>query len=190
MSRSAALCALLAASILSGCVRVSTTDRAHHAMNAAPPSGARPAIIARGEGEHLLLLGRRDLYITVDPRTVGSTTLMAGLSDIAPGDSIGVHRHLGEDEILFIHRGTVEVRLGDETRQVGVGGTVFIPRGTWIGVRALGTDTATTFFVFNTPAFEKCLRARSVRPGEPYVPLSRTARQAVQRECHEERKAG
>jgi quercetin dioxygenase-like cupin family protein len=115
---------------------------------------------------------------------------MTGLSDIAPGDSIAIHKHLGEEEILFIHRGTADVTLGEETRRAGAGATVFIPRGTWIGLRAVGPDTVTTVFVFNKPAFEKCLRARSVRPGERYVPPSGRALEALQRECHQVRKSG
>ena len=136
-----------------------------------------------------MLLGRKPLYITVDPLTVGSSTLMAGWSDIPPGDSIGLHKHMGEDEILFVYRGTVDVTLGDANKRATAGATVFIPRGTWIGVHTFGADTATTFFVFNAPGFEKCLRARSSRPGEHYTPPSTRAMQDIQRDCHEVRKA-
>lgn len=149
----------------------------------------RPVILARGEGEHRLMQGRRPVYILVDSLTAGSPTLVAGLSDMLPGDSIPVHKHLGEEEILFVHRGTVDVTLGEQTRQVSSGGTVFIPRGTWVGVRVVATDTATVLFVFNAPGYEKCLRAQSSRPGERYIPPSAEALQAVRRECHQVRKA-
>ena len=105
------------------------------------------------------------------------------------GDSIPVHKHLGEEEILFVHRGTVFVTLGEQTQQVGSGGTVFVPRGTWVGVRVAGRDTATILFVFNAPGYEKCLRAQSSRPGERYVPPSTETLQAVRRDCHQVRKA-
>lgn len=166
------------------------SSRVAHGGGADSIDGGRPAILARGEGEHRLLQGYRPLFITVDPLTVGSPTLMAGLSDIAPGDSIPVHKHLGEEEILFIHRGAVEVTLGDETRPAAAGATVFIPRGTWVGLRVVGTDTATTLSVFSTPAFEKCLRAQSVRPGESFVRPSAKALEAARHECHQVRKAG
>jgi hypothetical protein len=65
-----------------------------------------------------------------------------------------------------------------------------IAGGTWVGLRSVGPDTATAVFVFNTPAFEKCLRARSVRPGERYTPPTGAAYEVVQRDCHEMRKGG
>lgn len=187
MNRLTGTCALAVATALVACSQ-SSDSREHAAAEAEPLNGGRPAIFARGEGEHLLMVGRRPLYITVDPATTGSPTLMAGVSDIAPGDSIPVHKHLGEEEILFIHRGTVVVMLGEQTRQVGAGATVFIPRGTWIGVRTVGPDTATTFFVFNAPAYEKCLRAQSSRPGQPYTPPAAETMEAMRRECHQVRK--
>jgi uncharacterized RmlC-like cupin family protein len=187
MTRDVLSCAILLATLLGGCAQSQPAGQPVHLADA-PTTNAHPAVIARGEGEYRLLLGRKPLYITVDPTIVGSPTLMSGWSDIAPGDSIGTHKHLNEEEILFIHRGTVDVTLGDRTQRTGIGATVFIPRGTWVGLRSVGPDTATAVFVFNTPAFEKCLRARSVRPGERYVPPTGAAYEAVQRECHEMRK--
>ncbi len=55
------------------------------ASNAASHSGnpsydaARPVILARGEGEHRLMQGRRPVYILVDSVTAGSSTIVAGL---------------------------------------------------------------------------------------------------------------
>jgi len=163
------------------------------ASNAASHSGnpsydaARPVILARGEGEHRLMQGRRPVYILVDSVTAGSSTIVAGLSDMVPGDSIPVRKHLSEEEILFVHRGTVDVALGERTRQVSSGAAVFVPRGTWVGVRVVGTDTATVLFVFNAPGYEKCLRAQSSRPGDRYVAPSAEALQVVRRECHQVR---
>jgi oxalate decarboxylase/phosphoglucose isomerase-like protein (cupin superfamily) len=128
--------------------------------------------------------GTRPLFIVADSATVGSRTLVAGYEEVPPGDSGRVHMHLEEDEILFVHRGEMEIRLGDSTYRAAAGATVFVPRRTWIGFRTTGSDTAGFFFVFNTPAFEKCLRAQSSPVGEPYVPLSEEASRRLGRECH------
>src|SRR5215218_8435552 len=72
----------------------------------------RPAVLSRGEGEARMLQGRKPIWIKVDPQTLGSRTLTVGMEDMPPGDSIGVHKHLQEDEVVFVHRGKVEITLG------------------------------------------------------------------------------
>lgn len=143
----------------------------------------RPTVFARGEGEQRLMRGSRPLFIVADSATVGSRTLVAGYEDVPPGDSGRTHMHLHEDEMIFVHRGHLNIALGDSIYRAAAGATVFIPRGTWIGFRTAGTDTAGFFFVFNTPAFEKCLRALSARPGERYAPLAPAAMARVSQEC-------
>jgi hypothetical protein len=79
-----------------------------------PSSGfGQPAVLARHEGEARMLQGRKPIWIKVDPQTLGSRTLMVGMEDMPPGDSIGVHKHLQEDEVVFVRRAEVEVTLGD-----------------------------------------------------------------------------
>lgn len=191
MWRAAVVRAWLAAFVLlSGCRRASVPGDVASASGAGAGSFGRPTVFARGEGDRLMMRGSRPLFITADSATVGSRTLTAGYEDVPPGDSVRVHKHLGEDEIVFIHRGVVELTLGEGTRRAEAGATVFIPRGTWIGMRAVGPDTAGFFFVFNTPAFEKCLRMLSARPGEPYRPPAADVVARVGHECHLVLKSG
>ena len=131
-----------------------------------------------------MMRGTRPLFIVVDSVTVGSRALVAGYEDVPPGDSGRTHMHLEEDEIIFVHRGELEILLGDSTYRAAAGATAFIPRRTWISFRSVGADTAGFLFVFNAPGFEKCLRALSSGPGETYVPLSSEAMAPVSRECH------
>ncbi len=149
----------------------------------------RPAVLARNDGEARMLQGRKPIWIKVDPQTVGSRTLTVGTEDMPPGDSIGVHKHLQEDEVVFVHRGEVEVTLGDSIVRAVAGATVFIPRGTWIGFRVRGPDTATIVFAFNAPGFEKCLRFLSAPVGTAFVPPPARAVAAARRECHQVRRA-
>ena len=128
--------------------------------------------------------GSRPLFILADSATVGSRTLTAGYEDVPPGDSGRTHKHLEEEEIIFVHRGVLDILLGDSTYRVGPGATDFIPRGTWISFRTVGSDTAGFFFVFNAPGFEKCLRMLSARPGERFIPPERITMQQVGDECH------
>ena len=93
--------------------------------------------------------------------------MVLGSSDLPPGDSIAVHRHLQEDEIIMIHSGTARVQLGREHYTATAGGTVYIPQGTCVAVVNIGPDTLVNFFIFSSPGFEQVLRDVSSRVGEP-----------------------
>jgi oxalate decarboxylase/phosphoglucose isomerase-like protein (cupin superfamily) len=93
--------------------------------------------------------------------------MILGSSDLPPGDAIVVHRHLREDEIIFITRGTARVQLGAQFYTAGPGATVFIPQGTCIAVSNIGGDTLSNVFIFSAPGFEQVLRAVSSPAGAP-----------------------
>ena len=145
----------------------------------------RAVVIPAGGGEKRFLRGgTAPLFIKVDPVNTGSRRMVLGFSDLPPGDAIGVHRHLQEDEIIVITRGTARVQLGKEFTTASAGGTVFIPQGTCIGVTKIGADTLSNFFVFSSPGFERALRAVSSGPGEPPKPLTPQLRQSAFHEAH------
>jgi len=93
--------------------------------------------------------------------------MVLGSSDLPPGDGIPVHRHLREDEIIVITRGTARVQLGAKFYTAGPGATVFIPQGTCIAVSHIGADTLSNVFIFSAPGFEQVLRAVSSPAGAP-----------------------
>jgi quercetin dioxygenase-like cupin family protein len=160
----------------------------HTRAESASPGDAmlpRPAVIPAGGGEKRFLRGgTAPLFIKVDPANTGSRRMMLGFSDLPPGDAIGVHRHLQEDEIIVITRGTARVQLGKQFTTAGAGATVFIPQGTCIGLTNIGSDTLSNFFVFSSPGFELALRAVSSAPGEPAKLLTPQLRQAAFHDAH------
>src|SRR5215831_4384962 len=84
-----------------------------HASAGSPISSVlpRPMVIPADGGEKRFLRGgTAPLLIKVDPTNTGSRRMVLGSSDLPPGDAIGVHRHLQEDEIIVITRGTARVQ--------------------------------------------------------------------------------
>lgn len=149
------------------------------------PMSPRAAVIAADGGEKRFLRGgTAPLLIKVDSATTGSRRMVLGSSDLPPGDAIGVHRHLREDEIIVITRGTARVQLGRQFMTASAGATVFIPQGTCIGLTNVGADTLSNFFVFSSPGFERALRAVSSAPGEPPKPLTPQLRRAAFHDAH------
>ena len=139
-----------------------------------------PAVIGASEGERRFLRGgEAPLLIKIDPVTTGSQRMVLGSSDLPPGDAIGMHRHLQEDEILLVFRGNAEVQLAGRKYAAGPGGAIYIPQGTCVAVANAGRDTLTTYFVFSSPGFEQVLREVSSRPGEAPKRLSPAERVAA-----------
>jgi quercetin dioxygenase-like cupin family protein len=180
--------ALILLAWLAGCGSPKSQAQSREGGDGPITGYGRPAVLARNEGEARMLQGRKPMWIKVDPQTLGSRTLTVGMEDMPPGDSIGVHKHLQEDEVVFIHRGEVEVTLGDSLFRAAAGGIVFIPRDTWIGFRVKGTDTATIVFAFNVPGFEKCLRLLSAPAGTVFVSPPAQVVADARRECHQVRR--
>jgi len=147
---------------------------------------ATPLILEKNEGERRVwrpiegLEGQPSLFILkVDPHNGGSSHLVFGTEDLAPGEKIEAHRHPGSDEILFLQNGLANVTLGDKTREVQGGTTVFIPSGTWISVVNTGKEAIRLVFIFSAPGFEDFMRAESVREGEKVTPLTKAEDAAI-----------
>jgi quercetin dioxygenase-like cupin family protein len=132
-----------------------------------------------------MLLGSKPLIFKVDPVTTGSDTLVVGTEEMPPGNKIPTHKHLYEDEVIFVHKGAVRVTLAGRQYDAGTGATVFIPHGSWIGVENASSEHAMILFFFNKPAFEQCLRARSTRPGEKFTMPPPEKMAAVEKQCHQ-----
>jgi quercetin dioxygenase-like cupin family protein len=140
------------------------------AFQAAP----KPLVLEKNEGERRTWRepDHGDFMLKVSPKNNGSQHLVLGTEDLFPGDEFPRHRHLGQDEILFIEKGAVHVHLGDQERDVHAGGIVFIPAYTWVSVKNAGTETVSTVFVFSAPGFENYMRCESVLPNEKPTPIS------------------
>ncbi len=148
------------------------------------PKQPTPMVFQADEGDRWMLLGDKPLIFKVDPTSTGSDALVVGTEEVPPGNKIPTHKHLYEDEVIFVHKGTVRVMLAGRQYNAGTGATVFI-HGNWIGVENVSSEPAMILFFFNKPAFEQCLRAMSSRPGETFTMTAPEKMAAVRTECHE-----
>ena len=137
-------------------------------------SAPNPLLLEKNEGERRLWRDPPpgDFILKVSPKNNGSQHLVMVTEDMAPGDEIPTHKHLGQDEILYVGTGTVHVHLGDQERDLHAGGTVFIPAYTWVSVKNVGTETVSLVGIFSAPGFENHMRCESVLPNEKPTPVS------------------
>ena len=171
----AAMAAMLVA------VAVVQTRSAQSSAATTPQVPPKPLLLEKNEGERRIWREPPpgDFILKVSPRNNGSQHLVMGTEDMAPGDEFPMHKHLVQDELVYIERGTVHVRLGEQKRDLHAGGTVFIPANTWVDIKNAGTETVSVVFVFSAPGFDNYMRCDSVLPNEKVTPLSLEE----QREC-------
>jgi quercetin dioxygenase-like cupin family protein len=146
----------------------------------------KPLLLEKNEGERRIWREPPpgDFMLKVSPKNNGSQHLVMGTEDMAPGDEFPTHRHLEQDEILYIVKGTVHAHVGDQEGDLHAGGTAFIPANTWVDVKNAASETASVVFVFSAPGFENYLRCDSVLPNEKVIPLSIKEQRACSHEGH------
>jgi mannose-6-phosphate isomerase-like protein (cupin superfamily) len=141
----------------------------------------RPLIIGQDQGETRVrrsrpgqnpAMGRTSFTIKIDQSNGGSPDFWFATETMPPGAEIKYHRHLHEDEILYIGSGIAHVHVGNLEGDARAGGIVFIPRNTWIDVKNVGTTPIHLLFGFNSQEFDRYMRCSSVPNGRPAPPLS------------------
>lgn len=120
--------------------------------------------------------------LKVDPHNGASSHLVFVTEDVPPGATIPRHRHPGADEILFFQNGRARVSLGDKTREVHGGATIFVPANTWISATNVGAEAIHGVFVFSAPGFEDFMRAESTPEGQKITPLTKAEDAQIQKE--------
>ena len=167
-------------------VGVSQTRSAQSSPATSSQIAVKPLLLEKNEGERRIWREPPpgDFMLKVSPKNNGSQRLVFGTEDMSPGDEFPTHKHLGQDEILYIEKGTVHVHLGDQERDLHAGGTVFIPANTWVSVKNAGTETVSVVFAFSAPGFEDYMRCDSVPPNEKVTPLSPEEMKRCEREGH------
>ena len=175
--------ALLVISQLVGCSHNATDSQpalTARAEAATPTKAEHPLIIAEGAGEARTwrpLTGlpvKRTLSsftIKIDEKNGGSPGLWVGTSSIPVGAAIRTHRHLHEDEVLYVGSGIAHVQVGSLQGDADAGTLVFIPRNTWVSVKNVGKTPISLLFEFNAPGFDRYMRCESVPAGEPAPPV-------------------
>ena len=104
--------------------------------------------------------------IKVDRQHGGSPDFWFGTETLPLGAGIPYHRHLHEDELLYIVSGSAHVHVGSLEGDAHPGAIVFIPRDTWVSVQPHGKTPISLLFAFNAPGFDRYMRCESVPPGQ------------------------
>ena len=102
----------------------------------------------------------------VDPGSAG-TAFAAGTQTLSPGAEIPVHKHLGRDAMLFVHKGQGRAILNERVINVVPGAMLHVPRNVWYSVRNTGTGALQIAWASSPPGLELFFRELSRLGGAP-----------------------
>ena len=113
--------------------------------------------VRRGEGELLMLGGRRPIEILVERATTGTRAFTMGAQTIAAGAEVPEHKH-AEEEILFVYAGTGRITVAGVAHEVGPETAVFVPGDTYHRIQNTGPHELRMTFTLSPPGYEEFFR--------------------------------
>jgi mannose-6-phosphate isomerase-like protein (cupin superfamily) len=125
-------------------------------------------VVHENEGIHILT-GRRKVPITIKISKTkhGVDGISFCVEDQSPGRKMRIHKHLNNDELIFIHKGEGTLTLGEESIQVKTGDVVFVPRDTWHGLDNTGKENLLMVFQYSPAGFEEYFIENGTLVGMP-----------------------
>jgi len=131
-------------------------------------NNAKGIVVHEDEGIHILT-GRRKVPITIKISKTkhGIDGISFLVEDMTPGRKMRVHKHLNNDELIFIHKGEGTLTLDEESIEVKTGDVVFVPRGIWHGLDNTGKENLLMAFQYSPAGFEEYFIENGTQVGMP-----------------------
>jgi len=121
-----------------------------------PTSNPDKGIVVReDEGIHILTRRKVPITIKISKAKHGVDSISFCVEDMSPGRKMRVHKHMNNDELIFIHEGEGTLTLDEEIIKLKVGDVVFVPRGIWHGLDNTGAENLLMVFQYSPAGFEE-----------------------------------
>jgi mannose-6-phosphate isomerase-like protein (cupin superfamily) len=124
-------------------------------------------IVREDEGEHILTRRKVPITVKISKAKHGVDNISFCMEDMIPGRKMRVHKHLNNDELIFIHKGEGTLTLDEETIEVKTGTVIFVPRGTWHGLDNTGKENLLMAFQYSPAGFEEYFIENGTPVGMP-----------------------
>jgi len=132
-------------------------------------SGNEKGIIVHEDEGIRILTGRRKapMNIKISKAKHGVDNISFCTEDIVPGRKLRIHKHLNNDELIFIHKGEGTFTLDEQSIEVKTGTVVFVPRGVWHGLENTGKEDIRMVFQYSPAGFEEYFIENGTPVGMP-----------------------
>jgi quercetin dioxygenase-like cupin family protein len=121
----------------------------------AQPVPGKGIVVREDEGIHILTRRKVPMNIKISKTKDGVNGISFCTEDMEPGRKMRVHKHLDNDELIFIHKGEGKLTLDDQLIDVKAGDVAFVPRDTWHGLDNTGTGNLLMVFQYSPAGFEQ-----------------------------------
>jgi mannose-6-phosphate isomerase-like protein (cupin superfamily) len=112
-------------------------------------------VVHEDEGIHILTRRKVPITIKLSKAKHGVEGISFCVEDQSPGRKMRIHKHLNNDELIFVHKGTGTLTLDDEIIELKTGDIAFVPRGTWHGLDNTGSENLLMIFQYSPAGFEE-----------------------------------
>ena len=116
---------------------------------------AKGIVVHPDEGIHILTRRKVPMTIKISKTEHGIDNISFCMEDMIPGRKMRVHKHLNNDELIFVHRGEGTLTLDEQSIAVKTGTVVFVPRGVWHGLDNTGNENLLMVFQYSPAGFEE-----------------------------------
>ena len=125
-------------------------------------------VVREDEGIHIVT-GRRKVPVTIKISKAkhGVEGISFCVEDQSPGRKMRIHKHLNNDELIFIHKGEGTLTLDEQSILVKTGDVAFVPRGTWHGLDNTGNENLLMVFQYSPAGFEEYFIENGTLAGMP-----------------------
>jgi quercetin dioxygenase-like cupin family protein len=124
-------------------------------------------VVHENEGIHILTRRKVPITIKISQAAHGINGISFCVEQMEPGSKMRIHKHLNNDELVFIHRGQGTLTLGDERIEVRTGAVAFVPRGIWHGMDNTGSEKMEMIFQYSPAGFEEFFIENGTPVGMP-----------------------
>jgi quercetin dioxygenase-like cupin family protein len=138
-------------------------------------------VVNEEEGETLMLRNGTTMLRIKVSRIHGSRSISFLSESILPSEAIPVHKHLNEDELIFIHKGQGLFTLGEKQYPVSAGAVAVVPKGVWHGLENKGSENIEMRFSYTPSGFEGFFREVGTPIGQPFIKRSIEEKRAIAR---------
>lgn len=124
-------------------------------------------VVHEAEGTHILTRRKVPLTVKLSKAKHGIDGISFCVEQMEPGNRMRIHKHLNNDELIFIHHGQGTLTLDDRAIEVKTGAVAFIPRGTWHGMDNTGAEKLHMVFQYSPAGFEEFFIENGTPVGMP-----------------------
>jgi quercetin dioxygenase-like cupin family protein len=143
------------------------------------PTNFEGVVVHEEEGEAYQVKGGRGLLKIKVAKIQGAESMCFLTEDFPPGEAISIHKHLWDDEFIFLHRGSGLFTLGTKEVMIKEGAFAFVPKGVWHGLQNTGNVNIEMRFGYCPSGMENFFRETGVPVGQPYIRKPFEERKAI-----------